>query len=438
MKYSAPDTRDKDESNGLTRNVFIKATGLAVLGILSGCGGRTSDPDTMSYDKRTSAFLTSEKIEKTVIDLSSNINPCGPAPETLSAIKEQLFRGVNLSGINRYPDFMSLDIRASAAKLNRVSPLNIVPVCGISEAVNILSEAYLDAGDEVITTDPTFFLMEQKALAQGAYVTKVQLKADHSTDLNEIIKKISKKTRLIYLMNPHNPCGTIIRDDELKNFLARLAAVNLFRKTKIIAVLDQAYGDYVVDPDYGKILTGYISFNPMVVLRTASFAYGMPGLRCGYAIAGRDIAAEMDGSLLYYINSALNSDAISKITPGHKGWKHPEGNINRIAESGMIAALDHGQDYIRKVRTQNRENLEWLYGELELSGIDYIPSQTNFLMIDLGKKTGNEIKEKLGMMNISVRSGDEFHAGYSNFIRVSIGTENQMIVFVSALREVLK
>jgi histidinol-phosphate aminotransferase len=345
---------------------------------------------------------------------------------------------VNLSGINRYPDFMSLNIRASAAKLNRVSPLNIVPTCGISEAVNILSDAFLDEGDEVITTDPAFFLIEQKALAQGANVTKVPLKADRSTDLNSIIKRISNKTRLIYLMNPHNPCGTIIRDNELKNFMTKLASVNLFRKTKVIAIFDQAYGDYVVDPAYSEILTGYISLNPLVVLRTASFAYGMSGLRCGYAIARRDIAAEMDGSLLYYINSALNSDAISRITPGHKGWKHPEGNINRLAESGMIAALDHGQVHISKVRTLNRQSLEWLYSELDSSGLGYIPSQASFLMIDLGNRTGREIKEKLGTMNISVRSGDEFHAGYSNFIRVSIGTREQISVFIQALREVLQ
>jgi histidinol-phosphate aminotransferase len=435
MEFFVPESGNNPESTGLTRSTFIKTSGLAVLGILSGCAGRTSDPDPVQEDERKSAFLTSEK---TVMDLSSNINPSGPAREALSAMKEQLFRGVSLSGINRYPDFMSLNIRASAAKLNRVSPLNIVPVCGISEAVNILSEAFLDAGDEIIMTDPAFFLMEQKAMSQGASVTKVPLKADHSTDLNAIIKKISGKTKLIYLMNPHNPCGTIIRDSELKHFLAKLAAVNLLRKTKVIAIFDQAYGEYVIDPDYGKILTGYISINPLVVLRTASFAYGMPGLRCGYAIAGRDIAAEMDGSLLYYINSALNSDAVAKITPGHKGWKHPEGNINRIAESGMIAALDHGQDHIRNVRAQNREVLEWLYGELELSGLNYIPSQTNFLLIDLGNSTGNKIKEKLGLMNISVRSGDEFHAEYSNCIRVSIGTKDQMTVFISVLREVLQ
>jgi histidinol-phosphate aminotransferase len=438
MEFSVSGSQEKDDRTGLTRNAFFKATGLAVLGILSGCSGRSTDTYPASENYNTSAFSKSEGTEETVLDLSSNINPWGPAPVALSAMKEQLYRNVSLSGINRYPDFMSLNIRASAAKLNRVSPLNIVPTCGISEAVNILSDAYLDEGDEVITTDPAFFLMEQKALLQKASVVKVPLMKDHRTDLDAIIKRISKKTKLIYLMNPHNPCGTIIKDNELENFMTKLAAVNLLRKTKVIAVLDQAYGDYVVDPDYGKTLTGYISFNPMVVLRTASFAYGMAGLRCGYAIARRDIAAEMDGSLLYYINSALNSDAISRITPGHKGWKHPEGNINRLAESGMIAALDHGQDHIRKVRTKNRESLEWLYNELELSGIDFIPSQSNFLLIDLGKRTGVEIKKKLGTMNISVRSGDEFHAGYSNFIRVSIGTKDQMAVFIQAIREVLQ
>ena len=438
MGCPIPDICDKDESGGLTRNVFIRTSGLAALGILAGCGRERSEPDPVSDKDYTPALLTSDQNEKAVIDLSSNINPYGPAPEAVSAMKEQLFRKVSLSGINRYPDFMSLNIRASAAKLNHVSPLNIVPTCGISEAVNILAAAFLNEGDEVISTDPTFFLMEKMALAWGAHVTKVPLKADHTTDLDAIIKKIGGKTRLIYLMNPHNPVGTIIKTDDLKNFMTKIVSINLLRPGKIILAVDEAYGEYVIDPDYEKTLTGYISLNPLVVLRTTSFAYGMAGLRCGYAIARRDIASKMDGSLLYYINSALNSDAIAKIIPGHKGWKHPEGNINRLAESGMIASLELGQNHISKVKTQNRKNLAMLCSELESSGINFIPSQTNFVMIDLGNRTGKEIKEKLGLMNISVCSGDEFHPRYTNYIRVSIGTEEQVYAFMSALREVLQ
>jgi histidinol-phosphate aminotransferase len=438
MDCSIPDIREKDESASLSRNAFLRTTGLAALGILTGCLNEKSDHDPVSGNGTTTELSSSGQKEITIIDLSSNANPYGPAPEAVTAIREQLFRKVSLSGINRYPDFMSISIRTSAAKLNRVSPLNIVPTCGISEAVNVLAASFLEEGSEVITTDPTFILMEEMALAWGAYVTKVPLKPDHTTDLDEIIRKISKKTRLIYLMNPHNPAGTIIRTDELKDFMAGITSINLLRHEKIIVAVDEAYGDYVIDPDYKKTLTGYISLNPLVVLRTQSFAYGMLGLRCGYAIARRDIAAEMDGSLLYYINSALNSDAIGGIIPGHKGWKHPEGNINRLAESGMIASLEFGQDHIRNVKTQNRNNLEKLYYELELSGINYIPSQANFVMIDLGKRTGKDIKEKLGLLNISVRSGDEFHPRYTNCIRVSVGTENQVAAFISALREVLQ
>jgi histidinol-phosphate aminotransferase len=438
MECPITDAPDKDVKAGLTRNAFIRTTGLAALGLLAGCSGESSDPKAFSENSYTPAPSTSNQKEKTIIDLSSNINPYGPAPEAVSAMKEQLFREEALSGINRYPDFMSLNIRASAAKLNRVSPLNIVPTCGISEAINILAAAFLNEGDEVITTDPTFFLMEKMALAWGAHVTKIPLKADHTTDLDFIIKNIGEKTRLIYLMNPHNPAGTIIETDKLIYFMARVVSINLLRSKKIIVAFDEAYGEYITDPCFDKTLTGYISLNPIVILRTTSFVYGMAGLRCGYAIARRDIAAEMDGSLLYYVNSALNSEGVGKIISGHKGWKHPEGNVNRLAESGMIASLEHGQDHLRKVKEQNRKNLENLCIELESSGIDYIPSQANFVMIGLGMRTGKEIKEKLDLMNISVRSGDEFHNRYANFIRVSIGTVDQVAAFISALREVLQ
>jgi histidinol-phosphate aminotransferase len=437
MECNIPDKQDVDESLGLTRNTFIRTSVLAALGIIAGCSNERSDPRPFSENNYSPTFLAPDT-QKTVIDLSSNINSYGPAPEAVSAMKEQLFREARLSGINRYPDFMSLNIRASAAKLNRVSPLNIVPVCGISEAINILAAAFLNEGDEVITSDPTFFLMEKMALAWGAHVTKVPLQTDHTNDLDAIINKIGEKTRLIYLMNPHNPAGTIIKTEELNNFMKRVVMKNLFRPGKIIVAMDEAYGEYVTDPGYDKTLTGYISLNPIVILRTASFAYGMAGLRCGYAIARRDLAAEMDGSLLYYVNSALNSEAIGKMITGHKGWKHPEGNINRLAESGMIASLEHGQEHIVTVRTQNRKNMENLCKELDSLGIDYIPSQTNFIMINLGNRTGREVKEKLVLMNILVRSGDEFHNRYDNFIRASIGTEDQVAAFISALREVLQ
>ncbi len=437
MECDIPDKQDAYGSIGLTRNTFIRTSVLAALGIIAGCSYERSNPGNIS-ENDYSPSLSAPDTQKTFIDLASNINPYGPAPEAVSAMKEQLLRDARLSGINRYPDFMSLNIRASAAKLNSVSPLNIVPTCGISEAVNILASAFLNEGDEVITSDPPFFLMEKMALAWGAHVTKVPLKTDHTTDLDAIIKKIGERTRLIYLMNPHNPAGTIIRTDELNSFVMKVATKNLFRHGKIVVAIDEAYGDYVTDPNYHRTLTGYISLNPLVILRTASFAYGMAGLRCGYAIARRDLAAEMDGSLLYYVNSALNSEAVGKIITGHKGWKHPEGNINRLAESGMIASLEHGQEHIVAVRTQNRKNMENLYKELDSSGIEYIPTQTNFIMVNLGDITGKEVKERLGLMNISVRSGDEFHNRYEKFIRVSIGTEDQVSAFISALREVLQ
>jgi hypothetical protein len=126
MECNIPDIRDKDESGGVTRNTFIRTSVLAALGIVAGCSRERSDPKPYSENNYAPTLLTSDQKGKPIIDLSSNINPYGPAPEAISAMKEQLFREATLSGINRYPDFMSLNIRTSAAKLNRVSPLNIV------------------------------------------------------------------------------------------------------------------------------------------------------------------------------------------------------------------------------------------------------------------------------------------------------------------------
>jgi histidinol-phosphate/aromatic aminotransferase/cobyric acid decarboxylase-like protein len=214
---------------------------------------------------------------------------------------------------------------------------------------------------------------------------------------------------------------------------------------------------------------------PVVVLRTASFAYGMAGLRCGYAIARRDIASVMDGSLLYYLNSALNSDAIAEIIPGRKGWKHPEGNLNRLAEAGFISSLVNGQEHIEFVRKQNRKSMKLTCDKLDEIGVKYIPSQASFILIqtdetlmslnetmteenppqspfdkggsrrqgDFGKVVSNGIDGKtaalkLAQWNIIVRDGNDFSWRYKNFIRVSIGTQDEMMAFVSALKEILK
>ena len=205
------------------------------------------------------------------IKLASNENAWGPSPKAVEAIKDAL------QNLHRYPDGSCYYLAQSLADKIGVKPEEIVFGNGSNEIIGLLITAFLQPGEEVITSHPTFLMYQKLVQVQGGSNKVVELTESMHHDLKAILGAVSAKTRMIFLDNPNNPTGTIIDRDDFAAFMEQLPE-------EIIVVLDEAYVDFVA-PELRIDVLAYIrSGRPVAALRTFSKAYGLSGLRLGYGI----------------------------------------------------------------------------------------------------------------------------------------------------------
>ncbi len=353
--------------------------------------------------------------------LAYNESPLGPSGFVLDAVRKAVNRPLDVAGINRYPDIFSLDLLGAISRHNGLGPLQVVTGCGSSEIINIAAAAFLREGDECILGTPTFDLPADRARAWGATVRRVPLTKDHHYDLEGILDAAGPRTRLVYICNPNNPTGTILGADEVDAFLGRLRRIC----PDAVVLFDEAYREYVTDPDFPDLpglLAGPFG-EKVVVARSFSKAYGIAGLRAGYGLAGRKTAYEMSGFFTGNFGGPL-------------GWRHPEGNINRIAEAAVLASLDDSTGHMARVLALNREAKEYLYDIFDRLGLAFIRSEANFVMVDTARDSV-AVREALCARGILVQAGAAYHPDYADYLRVSTGTMAQMETFAQALMDVL-
>jgi histidinol-phosphate aminotransferase len=236
--------------------------------------------------------------------------------------------------------------------------------------------------------------------SSGAVPIEVPLKGTE-TNLEGMLKSISPKTRLIFLTNPHNPTGSLITKNALDNFVAELPA-------DVVLVIDEAYIEFVRDPDCPTSVNYLDSGKLIAGLRTFSKAYGLAGLRIGY------------GLMPSYLADLLNR------------VRQPF-NVNSLAQAAAIAALkDEGflKDTVKLVS----DELDFMYAALEDLGIEYCKSQANFMLIRVGK-SANEVFEDLLKLGVIVRSMTSY--GYPDCIRVNAGRHDENVRMLEALKAVL-
>jgi len=330
---------------------------------------------------------------KEVIKLASNENPLGPAPRAVAAIKNTLWQ------LNRYPDSNGFYLKAKLAARFKLKPANIVLGNGSDELIDIIIKTFVRESENIITSDTTF--LEYKIISEvnNRKIISVPL-ADFKYDLSAIKKRVNKKTKLIFIANPNNPTGTYLNKDEIGQMVKGLPA-------NTILVLDEAYDTFIDVNDFPKSLS-YISKN-VILLKTFSKAYGLAGLRIGYALAKPSLVSYMERTRQPF-------------------------NVNILAQSAASAALDD-QDFLRRTRKLNLEGKKYLYNALDKLGIDYIPSVTNFILINV-KKNGAAVFKKMLKYGVIVRDMQQY--GLKNFIRVSIGTKKENEKFIKALTKVLE
>jgi len=331
------------------------------------------------------------------IKLASNENPWGPSPKVVRALRAELLN------LHRYPDGSCFSlVQAIAGKLG-VDPSEIVVGNGSNEVIEFLVKAFVREGDEVITSHPSFLMYQKFVQIRGGINFVVPL-MDMSHNLEAIKEMVTDKTRLIFLDNPNNPTGTAIPPVDIYQFLSDIPE-------SVIVVLDEAYVDFMdksLQVDIYSLIRNVKGRCPVVSLRTFSKAYGLSGLRVGFGLMAREIA-----------------DCLHKV-------RQPF-NINQMAQVGALAALED-DEYFHHTLDLTREGLEFLSEEVEKLGCKSYPSHTNFFLIDVQGNADNLYKAML-YKGVIVRSMSAY--GFENFIRVTIGTNEENKRFLKALADCL-
>jgi histidinol-phosphate aminotransferase len=333
-------------------------------------------------------------------ELGSNENPLGPSPRAVAAVRAALPQ------LHRYPDPLGGELRDALARLHGLHRENFILGDGSHELLMQLAQAFAGPGAGVVASEYGFAVYSIAARAAGApFRAAPALPADapmpRGHDLDAIAAAVDAGTRLVYVCNPNNPTGTWFDSARLRGFLERMPA-------HVLVVVDEAYLEYVEAPGLHSALAFLAEFPNLVVTRTFSKAYGLAGLRVGYACA--------DPRLLAVLERLRES-----FTVGLPGL------------AGAQAALAD-QEFVAQVREATRVERDWLGAELARRGLRVAPSQTNFVLVDLGRAAA-PIEAALVERGVVPRP----MAGYGlpDCLRLSLGRRADNQRLLAALDEAL-
>ncbi len=335
---------------------------------------------------------------KNTIKLASNENAWGPSPKAIQAISEAL------NNLHRYPDGSNYYLVQTIAETVGFSPEEVVVGNGSDEIIELLVKAYVEKGDEVITSHPSFLMYQKVVQARGGVNRIFPLKGMHH-DLEAILGAVTDNTRLIFLDNPNNPTATAIFPGDLYTFLSEVPE-------DVIVVLDEAYRDFMdaeVQVDVYSLIRNSKGRCGVVALRTFSKAYGLAGIRVGYGLMSAEVAG-----YLHRVRQPFN--------------------VNQLAQVAAIAALNDTEFYEQTLQ-KTRKGMKWLQQEVEKLGCSAYASQTNFFLINI-KGDATVLYEAMLQRGVIVRSMKAY--GYTNVIRVTVGTSEENSRFVTTLGDCLE
>ncbi|MEA3560434.1 MAG: histidinol-phosphate transaminase [Candidatus Omnitrophota bacterium] len=328
-----------------------------------------------------------------VIKLASNENALSPSKKVVSAVKN------GLNQLNRYPDGSCYYLKRKLAERLGFNPANLIIGNGSDEIIGLAVRAFLNPGEEIVVARPTFLIYEIVAQIAGARIRYVPLK-NLRYNLSSMADAVTKKTKFVFIANPDNPTGTYVTEDEVRLFLSKVPP-------GVIVYFDEAYFEFANFAGFPNTLK-LINKRNIITTRTFSKAYSLAGLRIGYGLANKEII-----------------NCLNRV-------REPF-NVNSIAQIAALAALDDRQ-HLRQTLKMVKEGKKYIYKELDKIGLKYIPSVTNFILVDVGKKT-RVIFNKLLKRGIIVR--DMRAWGLNKFIRVTVGTMKENKKFINALRGLL-
>lgn len=333
-----------------------------------------------------------------VIKLASNENPLGPSPRAVAAVAEALGK------LHLYPDASCFYLKRSLAERLGVAPEQVVPGSGSNEVIELLIRTFMGADDEAVLCQGSFLMYKVALHAHGRRFVEAPMRSGHY-DLEAMADRVGEKSRLLFVANPDNPTGTWVRRPAFERFLDRVREKN----AQTLVVMDEAYFEYVADPDYPDTLSYLPRWPNLVALRTFSKAYGLAGLRLGYGVMSRTLAGYLNRTRMPF-------------------------NVSSLAQVAGIAALDD-EAHVRKTREVNAEGLSFLGRALSGLGVSALPSQANFLFVDLKRPSG-PVFDAMLRRGVIVRPVPNY--GFPNAVRITVGSRAENERMLSALSEVLR
>lgn len=325
-----------------------------------------------------------------VVKLASNENPLGPSKLALEAMAEAL------KTCHNYPDSNSYYLKEALAARLKVSFSEIVLGAGADELIYFICQAFLNNGDEVVLAKLTFPIFTIATQVMGGKVITSEMQ-NFTYDLRAVGSAITGKTKLVFIANPNNPTGTMVTRQAVEEFLKEVP-------TGVVTVLDEAYYEYVVNPEYPDSLAYVREGRDVVVLRTFSKIYGLAGLRVGYGIAREEI-----------------TQLLNKVRPVF--------TPNLLGQVAALAALQD-KEHFRKSLEVNRLGKSYLYREFSRLGLIYLPTETNFIFVDCGVNSRTLFQELL-KKGVVIRP---ISTGYGDsYARITIGSQAENDSLIEAL-----
>ena len=325
------------------------------------------------------------------IKLASNENSLGPSPKAVEAIEKCLGK------LHRYPDGGGFYLKRDLARKWGVSGEAIILGNGSNEIIELLIRTFISPGDNAVVSENTFSVYRLIVTAANGDVISVPMK-DGRYHLEKMAEGITARTRLIFISNPNNPTGTIVSSEEVREFMNNVPE-------DVMVVFDEAYAEYVTSNQYPDSMDYLLEERNVAILRTFSKIYGLAGLRIGYGLMKKETA-----------------DMLNRV-------RQPF-NTNALAQIAALAALGD-VSHVEKSLRNNQEGKEYLYREFDSMGINYLPSEANFIYFHTNDD-GRKVFDLLLKEGIIIR-----HIGGPN-LRVTIGLPEENKKFIEAVKKVLR
>lgn len=330
-----------------------------------------------------------------IVKLASNESPLGISPKVTAAIQEIL------PELSRYPDGSAFKLKAALAIKYNLNENQITLGNGSNEVLELIARSFVSPDLNVVFSQHAFAVYPLVTQAIGANA-KVVPAINYGHDLDAMLNAIDDKTRLVFIANPNNPTGTLLKPEILKSFVGALPET-------VLCVLDEAYFEFIEADKRGNSVSWLKEFPNLIITRTFSKAYGLAGLRIGYSLSSPEIA-----DLLNRVREPFNNNALA-------------------LAAAEVALTD--DDYLRSAVETNNKGMKQLTTAFKALNLEWIPSAGNFVSVDF-KKPAMPIYQTLLEKGVIVRPVGGIYE-MPNHLRISIGTKQDNQLFIKALLSII-